>query len=106
MRSFLGVPIVAADGVIGAFYLTEKEGGPRFERADQEVIELLAAHAAIAITNARLYEASRELSVAVGAQPAGARAPRRREPEAVQRSCSPPRRRELLDRDPRRRASS
>jgi len=63
MRSFLGVPIVAADGVIGAFYLTEKEGGPRFGTADQEVIELLAAHAAIAITNARLYEASRELSV-------------------------------------------
>ena len=25
MHSFLGVPIVAADGVIGAFYLTEKE---------------------------------------------------------------------------------
>ena len=24
MRSFLGVPIVAQDGVIGAFYLTEK----------------------------------------------------------------------------------
>jgi signal transduction histidine kinase len=62
MRSFLGVPIVAAEGVIGAFYLTEKESGPRFEPADQEVIELLAAHAAIAITNARLYEASRELS--------------------------------------------
>ena len=63
MRSFLGVPIVAADGVIGAFYLTEKEAGPRFEPADQELIELLAAHAAIAITNARLYERSRELSV-------------------------------------------
>ena len=63
MRSFLGVPIVAADGVIGAFYLTEKEDGPRFGPADQELIELLAAHAAIAITNARLYEASRELSV-------------------------------------------
>ena len=62
MRSFLGVPIVAAEGVIGAFYLTEKESGPRFEPADQEMIELLAAHAAIAITNARLYEASRELS--------------------------------------------
>jgi signal transduction histidine kinase len=62
MRSFLGVPIFAAEGVIGAFYLTEKEAGPRFEAADQELIELLAAHAAIAITNARLYEASRELS--------------------------------------------
>ena len=27
MRSFLGVPIVAPEGVIGAFYLTEKDGG-------------------------------------------------------------------------------
>jgi signal transduction histidine kinase len=63
MRSFLGVPIVAGNDVIGAFYLTEKEGALRFDGADQELIELLAAHAAIAITNARLYERSRELSI-------------------------------------------
>ena len=62
MRSFLGVPIVAREGVIGAFYLTQKEGAADFDASDQEVIELLAAHAAIAITNARLYERSRELS--------------------------------------------
>jgi signal transduction histidine kinase len=63
MRSFLGVPIVASGSVIGAFYLTEKEGARSFSAADQELIELLAAHAAIAITNARLYERSRELSI-------------------------------------------
>ncbi len=63
MRSFLGVPIVAPDGVIGAFYLTEKQGAPAFDDGDQKLIELLAAHAAIAITNARLLERSRELSV-------------------------------------------
>jgi signal transduction histidine kinase len=65
MRSFLGVPIVAPEGVIGAFYLTEKEGADAvdFTASDQEVIELLAAHAAIAIANARLYERSRELSI-------------------------------------------
>ena len=63
MRSFLGVPIIARDGVIGAFYLTEKEGPATFGGEDQDVIELLAAHAAIAITNARLYERSRELSM-------------------------------------------
>jgi signal transduction histidine kinase len=61
MRTFLGVPIVAADEVIGAFYLTEK--APSFDAADEELIEILAAHAAIAITNARLYEQSRELSI-------------------------------------------
>jgi signal transduction histidine kinase len=64
MRSFLGVPIVAPDGtIIGAFYLTEKADADAFDREDQEVIELLAAHASIAITNARLYEQSRELSI-------------------------------------------
>ena len=64
MRSFLGVPISDADGtIIGAFYLTEKEGAKTFDPSDQEVIELLAAHASIAITNARLYEQSRELSI-------------------------------------------
>jgi signal transduction histidine kinase len=63
MRSFLGVPIVSAGGIIGAFYLTEKEGAADFTAEDQDVIELLAAHAAIAITNAELYERSRALSI-------------------------------------------
>ncbi len=63
MRSFLGVPIISPEGVIGAFYLTEKEGADAFSESDQELIELLASHAAIAITNARLYEQSRELSI-------------------------------------------
>ncbi|HET8979938.1 MAG TPA: GAF domain-containing sensor histidine kinase [Solirubrobacteraceae bacterium] len=63
MRSFLGVPIVARDEIIGAFYLTEKAGAPSFDDEDRQLIELLAAHAAIAITNARLYERSRELSI-------------------------------------------
>jgi signal transduction histidine kinase len=64
MRSFLGVPIVAPEeGVIGAFYLTQKEGAVEFSTEDAQLIELLGAHAAIAITNARLYERSRELSI-------------------------------------------
>jgi signal transduction histidine kinase len=63
MRSFLGVPIVSRGQVIGAFYLTEKEHAAAFDDEDRELIELLAAHAAIAITNARLYERSRELSI-------------------------------------------
>ncbi|MBV8218988.1 MAG: GAF domain-containing sensor histidine kinase [Solirubrobacterales bacterium] len=64
MRSFLGVPIIGPDGtIIGAFYLTEKTDAAAFDQEDQELIELLAAHASIAITNARLYEQSRELSI-------------------------------------------
>lgn len=63
MRSFLGVPIVSRGEVIGALYLTVKEGGSHFDAEDQSLIELLAAHAAIAIENARLHERSRELSI-------------------------------------------
>jgi signal transduction histidine kinase len=64
MRSFLGVPIVSRDEVIGAFYLTEKRGqrAAQFTDDDEELIRTLAAHAAIAIENARLHERSRELS--------------------------------------------
>ena len=43
--------------------LFRKRKPERFSDTDQEVIELRGAHAAIAITNARLYEHSRELSV-------------------------------------------
>jgi signal transduction histidine kinase len=63
MLSFLGVPIAAKGTVTGAFYLTDKEGADEFTDDDQQLIEMLAAHAAVAIENARLYERSRELSV-------------------------------------------
>lgn len=64
MRSFLGVPIAAPDGrVLGAFYLTSKRRAPEFSAADQTAIETLAAHMAIAVENALLFERSRELSV-------------------------------------------
>src|SRR5918992_3315074 len=63
MRSFLGVPIVARGDVIAAFYLTEKVAAEDFDAGDQRLIEMLAAHAAIAIENARLHERSRELSI-------------------------------------------
>jgi signal transduction histidine kinase len=63
MRSFLGVPIVARGSVIAAFYVTDKEGADEFGETDQRVIEMLAAHAAVAIENARLLERSRELSI-------------------------------------------
>jgi signal transduction histidine kinase len=63
MRSFLGVPIVTRGNVIAAFYVTDKEDADEFGEADQRVIEMLAAHAAVAIENARLLERSRELSI-------------------------------------------
>jgi signal transduction histidine kinase len=63
MRSFLGVPVVARGEVIAAFYLTDREGAQDFSPDDQRLIEMLAAHAAVAIENARLAERGRELSI-------------------------------------------
>jgi signal transduction histidine kinase len=58
MRSFLGVPIMLRGVPYGNFYLTEKEGGEDFTEDDEETVSLLASQAAVAIENARLYEAS------------------------------------------------
>ena len=63
MHSFLGVPIVARGEVIGAFYLTDYEGAETSASGTRRLIEMLAAHAAVAIENARLLERSRELCV-------------------------------------------
>jgi signal transduction histidine kinase len=57
MRSFLGVPVVIRGQVWGNLYLTEKVGG-EFTEQDEEAAVILADWAAIAIDNARLYEAS------------------------------------------------
>jgi signal transduction histidine kinase len=63
MRSFLGVPILSRGAIIGAIYLTDKVGTEAFSEEDEKLIVLLAAHAAIAIENARLHERSRELTI-------------------------------------------
>lgn len=54
MRSFLGVPISAYGRPLGQIYLTDKMSGEAFTEEDQQLIEMLAAHAAAAIENARL----------------------------------------------------
>jgi signal transduction histidine kinase len=58
MRSFLGVPIVLRGVAYGNLYLTEKADGAEFSAADEELTQLLAAQAAVAIETARLYESS------------------------------------------------
>ena len=58
MRSFLGVPVMLRGVAFGNLYLTEKVGGQDFSAEDEELVGLLAAQAAIAIENARLYEAA------------------------------------------------
>lgn len=56
MNSFLGVPIRHAGRHIGQIYLTDKIDAPEFTEDDQYLIEMLAAYAAVAISNARMYK--------------------------------------------------
>lgn len=58
MKAFLGVPIVLRGIPYGNLYLTEKHGGEDFTEEDEDLTQLLAAQAAVAIENARLYESS------------------------------------------------
>ncbi len=60
MRSFLGVPIILGADQLGQIYLTEKIGYPEFTEDDQQIIEMLAAYAAVAIHNAKLYDNLKE----------------------------------------------
>jgi signal transduction histidine kinase len=57
MTTFLGVPILLRGVAYGNLYLAEKHEGP-FTAEDEELTQLLAAQAAVAIENARLYESS------------------------------------------------
>jgi signal transduction histidine kinase len=57
MHSFLGVPIVLRGVAYGNLYLTEKDTGD-FTDEDEELVTLLAAQAAVAVENARLYESA------------------------------------------------
>jgi signal transduction histidine kinase len=58
MTTFLGVPVLLRGMAYGNLYLTEKEGEGDFTGEDQELVELLASQAAVAIENARLYESA------------------------------------------------
>ncbi|GAA4715014.1 two-component system sensor histidine kinase [Pseudonocardia yuanmonensis] len=59
MNSFLGVPIRIRDEVFGNLYLAESTHGD-FTAEDQELTLALAASAAVAIDNARLYNIARD----------------------------------------------
>jgi signal transduction histidine kinase len=58
MRTFLGVPVLLRGVAYGNLYLTEKAGEADFTLEDEEIVQLLAGQAAVAIENARLYESA------------------------------------------------
>jgi signal transduction histidine kinase len=63
LTNVLGVPIKERDQVLGFIFAACKEEPGGFTERDERLVSLFAAHAAIALTNARLYEHGRELSV-------------------------------------------
>ncbi len=64
VRSYLAVPVRSARGeLLGRLFLGHPEPG-RFADVDERLAEGIAAHAAVAIDNARLYDAQRRSRVA------------------------------------------
>lgn len=61
MHAFLGVPVAIRGRTIGNLYLAEKAGG--FSETDQQLVELFAGHAAIAMENARLHDQVQRLAI-------------------------------------------
>jgi two-component system sensor histidine kinase DevS len=55
-HSFLGVPILVGDHLLGQIYMVGKLGDHDFNEEDEQVIEILSSYAAVAITNARLHD--------------------------------------------------
>ena len=59
MTSFLGVPVRVRGEVFGNLYLTDKRASGGFTADDERTVMALAAAAAVAIENARLFERTR-----------------------------------------------
>ncbi len=58
--SWLGVPILAGDRVLGMLSVQSYDTPKAYDESHQQVLEAIAAQAAIAIQNARLYERTDE----------------------------------------------
>ncbi|HSK93225.1 MAG TPA: GAF domain-containing protein [Candidatus Angelobacter sp.] len=59
IRSVISAPIIGEDGAIGSITV-HSQARDAFDDANEELLEVLATQAAIAVTNARLYEQLRE----------------------------------------------
>lgn len=63
LTDVLAVPIKQSDQILGFIFAACKTEPGGFTERDEQLVSLFAAHAAIALTNARLYERGQELSV-------------------------------------------
>ncbi|HSO98420.1 MAG TPA: GAF domain-containing sensor histidine kinase, partial [Solirubrobacteraceae bacterium] len=55
MKTFLGVAVVVRGQPFGNLYLAEKAGGEQFSEQDEQIVELLAGFAGVAIDHAHRY---------------------------------------------------
>ena len=60
IRTLMGEPLVSHNHLVGAIVLHDKVSGGPFTETDRDTLSLFAAHAAIAIENARLHEQARQ----------------------------------------------
>jgi two-component system sensor histidine kinase DevS len=65
MKSFLGVPIRTGERQLGQIYLTDKIDAAEFNEDDEKIIQMLAAYAAAAIQNAKMYQHLKERDIAL-----------------------------------------
>jgi diguanylate cyclase (GGDEF)-like protein len=63
MKTFMGVPIVARGKVVGSLYLTDKTDDEPFSQTDEDLVVGLAADAASAIENAKLFGQVQQLAI-------------------------------------------
>jgi signal transduction histidine kinase len=68
MKTLLGVSLISKGQILGNLYLTDKfdstgSGPLPFTEQDQNVVEMFAAHASVAIENARLYQQNQQIAI-------------------------------------------
>ena len=67
IRSVMSAPLIGEEGAIGSLTV-HSQARQAFDPSDAELLEVLASQAAIAVTNARLYEQVGQESAALGRQ--------------------------------------
>jgi len=62
LKTALAIPLLVKEKLVGLFLLSAKKSGDMFTNEDIKTLEAIAAQAAIAIENARLYEEMKDFS--------------------------------------------
>ena len=62
LKTALAIPLLLKEKLVGLFLLTAKKSGDMFTNEDIKTLEAIAAQAAIALENARLYEEMKDFS--------------------------------------------